>query len=185
MKKHVLTLLTLTALVTFGFSAIVAAQSGNGNAGSETGNGLGSSSSSSSSNGKKLGADELKECQNREQTINSYMLRIGDRVQKQEQLFTNIADRVKQYYADNNLSVENYTELVTAVEGAEAQVQTSYQAMNQYRNAFRCNGEDPKGVALQFRSELQGQTDDLKAYKNAVRNLLVAVKTAAEAQEGV
>lgn len=148
--------------------------------GTDTGSGStnGNQPESVGTNSKKLEGNALKACQNKEQNINTFMNRVNERTQAQAELFGTIAERVQQFYQDNGLSVVNYEDLVAQVETTRAQVQTMSQTMQQSQNSFSCTGEDPKGSAQQYKNSFQNQLQYMKDYKTAVRNLIVAVKTA-------
>src|SRR5688572_5579606 len=56
----------------------------------------------------KLSDGKLRSCQNRQQAITNILLRIADRGQKQIYLFSTIAQRTENFYADRGLTLSNY-----------------------------------------------------------------------------
>lgn len=146
-------------------------QSGSGTSGNATSN-------SDNATQKKLQGQNLEKCQNREMAINNVMARIGDRGEKQIAVIESIQQKVQTFYADKNISVNNYDSLITNV---ETKKQTATMSMNNVRtmkNGFGCTGDDPKGVATQFKAYAMTQSDDITEYKNAVHDLVLAIKAA-------
>jgi len=127
---------------------------------------------------KKLSGDGLKSCQNREKTINNIMARVQDRAQKQSTLMARITERVQAFYSEKNMTLSNYDELVANIESKKM---VAEQAMNNVRvmnGSFSCGNDDPKSVSTQFKSNAKIQNGALAEYKNAIKDLLVAVKSA-------
>jgi hypothetical protein len=127
--------------------------------------------------GTGLAAAKLRSCQNREKAINNIMTRIADRGQKQVDLFTTIATRVETFYTAKGKTLSNYDALVSDVNTQKAAAQTEVDALKASSVTFKCDGTDPKGAAQSFKSNLKAEIDALKAYKTAVKNLIVGVKS--------
>lgn len=125
----------------------------------------------------RLDSAKLRACQNREKTITNIMSRMGDRGQRQVDLFAKIADRTQQFYTDKGLSVSNYDELVADVAAKKAAAQTAVDALKSATVEFKCDGDNPKAVADSFKQALKDQNEALKAYKTSVKNLIVGVKS--------
>ena len=153
---------------------------GNGSDASQSQGSTGSGNSDENSQGNRLQGDSLARCQNKEARINQLMQRITNRARLQYRLFETITQRVQTYYTENDLLVSNYDELVATVEAARVQAQNTFQAMETNGGDFVCDGEDPHAYTNQFRNSFNSANQDLVAYKNAVRNLVVAVQTAAQ-----
>ena len=120
---------------------------------------------------------KLKACQNREKAINNIMARISDRGQKQLDLFTTIAERTEKFYTDKGKTLSNYDELTADVTAKKAEAQTVVDTVKSSSVSFTCDGEDPKGVAQTFKDNLKIEITALNAYKTAVKNLIVGVKS--------
>ena len=125
----------------------------------------------------KLADAKLKACQNREKAVTNIMSRIGDRGQKQLDLFGTIAERTEKFYADKGKTLSNYDELVAEVAAKKTDAQTAVDATKATVTEFKCDGTDPKGAVSSFKESLKSQTEALKAYKTAVKNLIVGVKS--------
>jgi hypothetical protein len=124
-----------------------------------------------------LAAAKLKVCKNREKAINGIMSRINTRGQNQITLFDTIATRVENFYTKQGKTVNNYDQLVSAVDAAKVQAQTDLSTL-QSNSTFTCDSNNPKATVTAFQSYLKTEITDLKNYKTAVKNLTVAVASA-------
>ncbi|HET7640449.1 MAG TPA: hypothetical protein VFK47_17115 [Ktedonobacteraceae bacterium] len=125
----------------------------------------------------RLANAKLKACQNREKAITNIMTRIGDRGQKQVDLFTKIADKTQAFYTNKGKKLSNYDTLVSDVTAKKQAAQTAVDATKASVIEFKCDGSDPKGAAASFKENMKTQNTALKAYKTAVKNLIVGVKS--------
>lgn len=125
----------------------------------------------------RLADAKLKACQKREKAINNIMSRLSDRGTKQLDLFTKIAERTETFYTEKGKTLSNYEALVAEVNAKKAEATTAVAGLKETSVTFACDGTDPKGVASTFKASLKAQNDALKAYKTAVKNLVVGVKS--------
>lgn len=125
----------------------------------------------------RLADAKLKVCEKREQKINNIMARTVDRATKQIAVFDKIATRTKDFYTSKGRTVANYDALVAAVDTAKQKAETDLATMKTTAT-FDCSSTDPKGSAAAFKTNLKLVIADLKAYKTAVKNLIVGVKSA-------
>ena len=121
---------------------------------------------------------KLKVCQNREKAITNIMKRVGDRGQKQIDLFTKIAEKTEAFYVKKGKTLSNYDALVADVNAKKAIAQAAVDKTKASVVDFKCDGTDPKGAAASFKDNMKAQNEALKAYKTAVKNLIVGVKSA-------
>lgn len=128
----------------------------------------------------KPDSKQLAFCQKHEQGIDKIMQRIGVRGDNHIALIGKIADNVEAYYKAKNLSVANYDELVAAVNSTKATAQSAVDAANQAKGQFSCDG-DPAGSATDFKTLVQARNDAIKSYRDAVKQLIQAVKAASPA----
>jgi hypothetical protein len=134
--------------------------------------------------GKAALADKkLAACEKREAKINSIMTRTVERATKQIGVFDKIADRVQEFAESKGKKPANFDELVLAVENAKSDAEADLTQLNTTAT-FNCDGTDPKGAASSFKSNLKVVISDLKAYKTAVKNLIVGVKSANGVKDG-
>ena len=132
---------------------------------------------------ERLSDARLKTCQSREGKIKNIMSRIADRGQKQLDLFTSIAERTEKFYVDKGRMVSNYDALVAEVNTKKADAQTAVDAIKADSAAFVCTADGPKSIVTAFQGNLKTEIQALKAYKTAVKNLIVAVKSAQSVAE--
>jgi len=123
-----------------------------------------------------LAAAQLKACQKRETAINHIMSRVIDRGGKQIKVFDTIATRTEAFYVSKGKTVASYDALVAAVNTAKTKAETDLAAMKT-TDTLACDGTDPKGAVSAFKANLKLEIADLKAYKTAVKNLIVGVKS--------
>lgn len=146
---------------------------GNSNAGS--GSETGGSENASQA---KLQGSSLEKCQTRENAINNVMARIVDRAQKQNTVIESIQQKVQNFYTEKNITISNYDDLIANIEAKKAVATTAMNTVRTMNGTFGCSNEDPKGVATQFKSQASVQAGAIKEYKDAVHELVVAIKTA-------
>lgn len=123
-----------------------------------------------------LAAAQLQACQKRETAVNNIIARIVDRSTKQIAVFDTIATRTENFYTSKGQTVANYDTLVAAVNTAKSKAQSDLAAMKT-TDTMVCTGNDPKGIVGAFKDDLKLEIADLKAYKTAIKNLIVAVKS--------
>jgi hypothetical protein len=131
---------------------------------------------SAGQSGSHLATAQLKVCRNREQAINNIMARINDRGTKQIAVFDTIATRTEAFYTKRGKPLSSYDSLVAAVDTAKTKAQTDLAAMKT-DDTLDCTSNDPKGTVSAFKTSLQLEIADLKAYRTAVKNLIVGVKS--------
>ena len=124
-----------------------------------------------------LAAAQLKACQNRQNAINNIMTRIDERAKNQITLFNTIATRVENFYTTQGKTLNNYAQLVTAVNNAKDQADTDFATM-QSTGTFSCTLNNPKGIVTAFQGYLKTEISDLQNYRLAVKNLIVGVASA-------
>lgn len=127
---------------------------------------------------------KLKACQNREKRINALMGGMTRRATNQVSVFNKIAERVQEFYMEKGKTISNYDVLVADVYAKKAVVEAAIAKADSTKATFACDGSDPKGVANSFRENKKTQTEAMKAYKTAVKNLIVGVKSSQDTAKG-
>lgn len=137
--------------------------------------------------GRGLKQNSLRACQAREKAVKGEMESLIDLAAKMEKVFDSIATRVKNFYTNKVLpggkTLSNYNVLVSEIDSKKAIVATDLKAAQDRLNAFSCTGDNPKGLMLQFRLDMQKVKGDLKSYRTSVKNLIVAVRTLSPSPE--
>lgn len=126
----------------------------------------------------RLEETKLKVCQNRQKSITNIMSRIGDRGQKQLDLFSTITERAEKFYADKGYNVENYEQLVADVAAKKAAAEAALQSLSSMSSTFDCEGDDPRAAIEAYHESRKAKIQALKEYKTAVKNLIVGIKSA-------
>lgn len=125
----------------------------------------------------RLASGKLKACQNRQQAITNIMTRIADRGQKQLTLFGTIATRTETFYTSKGKTLSTYTTLVADVNAAQTAAQAAVNTIRSDSTGFSCDGTDPRGFVSSFQTSLKSEIAALQAYRTAVKNLIVGVKS--------
>jgi len=130
---------------------------------------------------QKLTEAKLKACQNRENAIQTRSKQLTKTAENMLTTFDKIAGRVEQYYTSKIVpagkTVANYDALVADITSKKTTVQTDLDKATADTAAFSCTGNDPKGQLTQFRTDMQQVKKDLKEYRTAIKNLIVAVRS--------
>jgi hypothetical protein len=130
----------------------------------------------------KLDGAKLKACQAREKGLERRSETLVKRVEKIAAKFDKIAGKVDTYYFETLVpagkSVDNYANLKADIETQKVAAQTALASAKQNLASFSCEGADPKGTMAAFRTDIQAVNAALKEYRTAVKDLIVAVRTA-------
>lgn len=122
----------------------------------------------------------LRSCQAKETAVKARMSALVRLATNMEDKFDAIAKRVEDFYTSKVLpsgkSVPNYAALVADIDAKKGIVQTDLTAAQDKVNAFNCTTDDPRGLLTQFRLDMMKVKGDLKAYRTAIKNLIVAVR---------
>lgn len=126
----------------------------------------------------KLDENKRKICEKRQAGITRTMNKMQTRGESQLAVFTKIADRTKAFYEQKQRTVENYTDLVAAVDEKKLAAELAVAAGDEAISDFSCDASDPTAMKDLFKAQLSEQIAALKAYKTAVKDLIVGVKSA-------
>lgn len=135
----------------------------------------------------KLDNAKEKACTNRKKAVTNIEARIAERGQRQIDTFSKIAQRTEDFYASKGYSLSNYSELVTKVESAKTNAQTAVNTVKSDSltvDTATCQSGDGKTKVEAFKKDLRLEQTALKAYKTAVKNLIVGVKSAKSTTTG-
>jgi len=125
----------------------------------------------------RLAEAQLKVCQKRQKTITNIMNRIADRGQKHLKLFDTIASRVEAFYVKKGKTLANYDTLIADVNAKQAAAQVAVDTVKSDAAGFSCEGTNPRGLVSSFKTSLKSEVAALHAYRKAIRNLTVGVKS--------
>lgn len=122
---------------------------------------------------------KLDICQRRQARIQNSITRISDRASRIKGVIDRMFVRVQGFYAEGQLTVENYEELETNVETAQADAEASIAALESY--VFTLNCEDPNAASqlANFREAVNETKTELKDYRKALVELISSMRAAA------
>lgn len=126
---------------------------------------------------EKLDEAKQRVCKVHEQVIDSIMSRMSDRASKQLDTLNKIVERVEAFYAAKGKVLSNYNALVADVNAKRIAAEAAVAKVTSANGTFSCTGDNPRGVASGFKTDAQAKNDALKAYKTAIKNLIVGVKS--------
>lgn len=132
--------------------------------------------------GRMLSESQKSICQQNQASIQNIFTKI---YQNSESYYNRLGDiqvKLEGYIAANNLNVANYTSLQEKVNTARNAVREALRQATQTSSQFGCDKEDPKGVVNQYKTQIQSATNNMKAYRDSLKELLNATKTAAESR---
>lgn len=184
-----LSVISGVAAMTLGTSAVYAvgpganahAQSAPTTGGQPSTSGAPTNSGSQAAAGKAMGESrltdaKLKACQKRETAINNVMKRSIDRDTKIIAVFDKIATRTEAFYVSKGKTLSNYDALVADVATTKTSAEAGLTA-SQSDSTFSCDSANPKASIMAFKDSIKAEIDALNAYKKAVKNLIVGVKS--------
>lgn len=125
----------------------------------------------------RLANAKLKACQNRETAVNNILTRIGDRGQKQLDLFSTIATRAETFYVSKGKTLSNYNALVADVSAKKDAAVAAVSTVKSKSVTLKCGDTNSKGLASSFKESLKSEITALQAYRTSVNNLVVGVKS--------
>lgn len=116
-------------------------------------------------------------CHARERTIKAIMEHAAARGERQIKLFTTISERVQTFYTQKGKPLTTYEQLVSEVTAKKVAATVAVEATKAAGSSFSCSADNPKSVVENFKAKLHAQTEALQAYRQAVKNLIVGVKS--------
>jgi hypothetical protein len=129
----------------------------------------------------RLDAAKQRVCEVHKKRIAAIMKRGAARAENHVAVFTKIAERTKAFYEKKGKVLANYDELVAAVDSAKAKTEADIATLKTL-DELDCSSEDPKGNVEDFKTALKTVKDDLQAYRTAIKNLIVGVKSVQSAE---
>ena len=118
---------------------------------------------------EKLSENKLKICKDHEDGINNAMAAIAARGQEKIDVFTKITERTEAFYTSKGKILASYNDLVATVNTKKAAAQSAIDAAISSSVAFKCDGDNPKGAARDFKTKVKAMNNALKEYKTAVK----------------
>jgi hypothetical protein len=130
---------------------------------------------------EKLADKRLDVCKKREVRINAIIDKTAIQAEKHLGVFEKIEDRVKSFYADKHLTVANYDALVAAVDEKHTSAVAAVEELKS--NDFSCDTTDATNPSGIMKDLALSKNDALKEYRSALKDLISAVKSAANSTD--
>lgn len=130
----------------------------------------------------KLSDMRKKICDNRQARITAIMTKAATNGQRLLGVFDKGLTRVEDFYTKKGLSVANYDSLV---EAANTKKQAAQDAIDTVKAGVTldCSGDNPVGKVNVFIGKVKAMHQALKDFRSSIRDIIKAVKPAAEAKE--
>jgi len=122
----------------------------------------------------KLEGQRLAACEKRSSRINSILAHGTDQSRKHLAVFQKIEERVKQFYANKNLSAEGYDAAVTNADEKEAAAVAAIETSTE--TTFDCANADGAKPGDAIRELMKTRHQALKEYRVAIKELILVVK---------
>lgn len=127
---------------------------------------------------ERLEADKKKVCEKHVGTITRVMTAMNSRRQNAFDRITKVSEAVQAFYVKKELSVANYDDLVAQVNAAKSVAQAATTAQTTIPSV-NCDGDHPRADIADFKEKRSASIDAMKAYRDAVKALVKAVREAA------
>lgn len=122
----------------------------------------------------KLEDRRLATCEKRQAKINSILTRGTDQSRKHLAVFQKIEERVKLFYQNKNLSNEGYDAAVANADEKEAAAIAAIETSTE--TTFDCANVDGAKPGEAIKDLMKSRHEALKAYRTAVKDLILVVK---------
>ena len=129
---------------------------------------------------ERLSNAKKKICERHQSRINQIMNKMDDRRTKANERITQIYEAVTSFYSEKGLTVENYLDLIAAIDAAKNAAQSATKEQQDVPQ-LNCEGDGPEADVAEFKQERLDSIDAMKAYRASVKDLAKAVRTAAKA----
>lgn len=122
----------------------------------------------------KLEGKRLATCEKRSSKINSILAHGTDQSRKHLAVFQKIEERVKQFYANKNLTADGYDTAVTNADEKEAAAVAAIETSTE--TTFNCENADGAKPGDAIRELMKSRHQALKEYRTAIKDLILVVK---------
>lgn len=128
---------------------------------------------------ERLNTAKRKVCDNRQKGINTAMGRIVATRQSQVAHITDIAEKVKAFYAKKGIELANYDALISDISAKKAAAVAAIDAIKPVAS-FDCGSDGPRADLQNFKDKRSAAIEAIKAYRSVVKNLITAGKAASK-----
>lgn len=126
---------------------------------------------------KRTEEERTKSCEARSAELTKKLNKKVADATKHKAVFDKIYTRVTDFYKTKNLNVAGYDAMVTKVDSAQAAADASIATLKGFDTTVDCTQVDSVATKVAaFQAGLKDTRDALKAYRTAIKDLIVAVK---------
>jgi hypothetical protein len=126
-------------------------------------------------------AEREKSCTARKNNLTKRMANAVSWANKHKGVIDSAYTRVKAFHDSKNLNVPDYSTLTAAVDTAQANAQTSIDALSALNVNVDCTSQTVASSVSAFQQAVKSTRDSLKAYRAELVKLIVAMKGASTA----
>lgn len=125
---------------------------------------------------QRLEDRRLTQCERRQDRVNRILERGVKQNTKQLAVFQKIEERVKQFYAEKNLSADGYEAAATNADEKEAAAVAAIEVAGEV--TFDCETADANKPGAVIKQAMTSRHASLKEYRTAIKDLILVVKQA-------
>lgn len=123
-----------------------------------------------------------KNCEARKAALGNKIKNTSEAAKRHYDKVTSFNEKIDAFVTKNSVTVENYDTLKTNIANAAAKADATVTALTDYNQQVDCtNIDEATAAVVAYKELLTDARDALKDYRTATKELLVAVKTAVEA----
>lgn len=118
-------------------------------------------------------------CERRKAKLTSAMPKMANGANTVKSVIDKHYERVQGFYADGQLTVDNYDELVAAIELAKTEAEAALQTVNDYKFEIDCSANNTGEQLDAYRTAIKDAKTALKAYRKALVDLISSLRAEA------
>ena len=123
-----------------------------------------------------------KACEAQANNINTRVSDYSAAAQRHLNVFTSILTKVQNFYTTKNLNVSTYPALLATAQAKQADAQTAVDALKALDTKIDCTQTDPAQTVAAMKQAVADARTALQAYREAIKNVIVALQGASSAQ---
>jgi len=132
---------------------------------------------------QKLDDKKKQICEKQQSSINTVMDNMDKRRQNAFEHISKVSDAVQAFYVKKQLHVDNYNDLIAAIATAKAAADSAMKGQLSVPQ-LDCTSDHPRVDVQTFKDKRKASINANGAYRDAVKNLITAVKAALKTDKG-
>lgn len=127
--------------------------------------------------------ERAKTCENIQNAVNNKLKAFNNHADKYLTRLNDLFTKVQDYKTSQNITLTNYDTLVATVTQKQADATVAVGALKSLGTTIDCTSSDPASMLASAKSGAAGARDALKAYRAALKDLVVALIQANKTQD--